>query len=163
MRRRKQTLALAVACLVAGAAVVLLWAGRSLRPEVAIADQDGRVSAEEPVAFEISVCSNSLLPMLTDDGRPHWQIFDASGATVADSSHYVFTLELKRLVWGPRSCRVMLSETWDQREWNQAGAGPEAGKAGGPARGGPVSPGRYRLEASWGDLAARSVELEITP
>jgi hypothetical protein len=127
MRRRKRTIALAVACSVVGAAVVLLWAGRSLRAEVAIADQDRRVTAEEPLAFEISVCSNSLLPMATDDGKPHWRIFDASGVTVADSSHYVFTLELKRLVWAPRSCRVMLSETWDQREWNQAEAEPEAG------------------------------------
>lgn len=112
MRTRKRTVALVVACSVVGTAVVLLWAGRSLRAEVAIADR--RVTAEKPVAFEISVCSNSLLPMVTDDGKPHWQILDASGATIADSSHYVFTLELKRLVWGPRSCRVMLSETWDQ-------------------------------------------------
>jgi|SRR5688572_12406287 len=150
MRTRKRTVALFMACSVVGAAVVLLRAGRSLRAEVAIADQDRKVTADEPVAFEISVCSNSLLPMATDDGKPHWRILDASGVTVADSSHYVFTAELKRLVWGPRSCRVMLSETWDQREWNQAGAEPEADTAGGPTRGDPVPPGRYRLEPSWG-------------
>jgi hypothetical protein len=163
MRVRRRTAALTVACSVVGATVVLLWAGRSLRPEVTIADQDRKVTSGEPVTFEISVCSKSLLPMWTDDGKPHWQILDASGVTVADSSHYVFTLELKKLRWGPRSCRVVLSETWDQRAWNQAGAEPEPGKAGVPARGGRVPPGRYRLEASWGDLAQRSVEFEITP
>ena len=159
---RRRTVALAVAGSVVAAAVVSLWAGRSLRPEVAMADQDRTVTAEEPVAFEISVCSNSVLPMWTDDAKPHWKIVDGSGAIVADSSHYVFTLELKRLGWGPRSCRVMLSETWDQRAWNRAGAEPEPGQAGGPARGERVPPGRYRLVASWGDLAARSVAFEIT-
>lgn len=50
---------------------------------------------------------------------------------VADSSHYLFTLEVKNLTWGPRSCRTGVSETWDERVWNQPTALPDDQALGG--------------------------------
>lgn len=124
------------------------WMG-TLRTELHV-DGD-RVSPGEPIHFTIRVCSSSLLPMRTDDGRPSWEITDEAGEVVADSSHQVFTLELKSLTWSPRQCRDAASVEWDQREWNQrAAAGDEVG--GVPRRGDRVPPGRYELRARWGDL-----------
>jgi hypothetical protein len=138
-------LAVAVFAAVLGAAT---WMG-NLRTELHIAET--RVPPGEPVRFTIRVCSSSLLPMRTDDGKPSWQITDEAGEVVADSSHQVFTLELKTLTWSPRQCRDAASVEWDQREWNQRAAeGDEMG--GVPRRGDRVPPGRYELTARWGDL-----------
>lgn len=99
----------------------------------------------------------------TDDHRrrkPFWQIVDVvSGQVVADSTHYVFTLELKRLTWGPRACRSVVAEAWDQRTWNQPG--DEHEQVGLLARGDTVPNGRYRIEAGWNGLDRRSTEIEL--
>lgn len=136
--------------------------GRSLRAELTL----DRVSYEsgEPVEFTLKVCSNSVLPMTTEDGKPSWQIFDAADEVVADSSHYLFTLELKNLTWGPRSCRTGVGETWDQRVWNQPTAFPDDLEIGGvPVRGDAVEPGEYRLEVQWGWLDPVSTTFDIRP
>lgn len=126
-----------------GIAAVLTYG--SLRVELSVPTTP--VGSAPEVPFSISVCSNSPLPMTTADGKPFWQIVDvASGRVVADSSHYLFTLELKRLTWGPRACRSVLTEAWDRRTWNQPGDEPDE-QGGLPARGDMVAPGRYRIEA----------------
>lgn len=136
--------------------------GRSLRADLTL----DRASYErgEPVAFTLTVCSNSVLPMRSDDGKPSWRILDSAGEVVADSSHYLFTLELKNLTWGPRSCRTGVGETWDQRVWNQPTAFPDDLEIGGaPVRGDAVEPGAYRLEVQWGWLDPVTTTVEIRP
>lgn len=136
--------------------------GRSLRADLTL----DRASYEtgETVEFTLKVCSNSVLPMTTEDGKPSWQIFDAADEVVADSSHYLFTLELKNLTWGPRSCRTGVSETWDQRAWNQPTAFPDDLEIGGvPVRGVAVEPGEYRLEVKWGWLDPVSATFDVRP
>jgi hypothetical protein len=114
----------------------------------------------ETVAFSISVCSDSFLPMRTDDGKPSWRISDEAGDVVADSSHQVFTLELKTLSWAPRQCRRVSSVDWDQREWNQRALEPNE-PVGVPRRGDPVRAGQYELQAAWGDLKSAIATFEI--
>ncbi|CAN5869288.1 hypothetical protein BH23ACT2_BH23ACT2_11750 [soil metagenome] len=134
--------------------------GRSLRADLTLDRQSYEVG--EPIEFTLTVCSNSVLPMTTEDGKPSWQIFDAAGDVVADSSHYIFTLELKNLTWGPRSCRTGVSESWDQRVWNQPTAFPEGQLVDGPpVRGEAVGPGTYRLEVKWGWLDPVTTTFEI--
>jgi hypothetical protein len=150
----------------AGVVVVGLFiagnVGRSLRSELAV--DRATYEAGETVELTLKVCSNSVLPMTTEDGKPSWQIFDAADEVVADSSHYVFTLELKNLTWGPRACRTGVSETWDQRVWNQPTAFPDDQEVGGvPVRGEPVGPGTYRLEVRWGWLDPVTTTVEIRP
>lgn len=145
---------LAVVGAVLGAAA---WMG-SLRTELHV--DATRVPPDEPVRFTIRVCSDSYLPMRTDDGKPSWQITDGAGEVVADSSHQVFTLALKTLSWSPRQCRDALAVEWDQREWNQRAAeGKEV--AGRPRRGPLVPAGTYELIARWGDLDPRRRTFEI--
>lgn len=150
----------------AGAVVVGLFiagnVGRSLRSELAL--DRSTYEVDEPIEFTLTVCSNSVLPMTTEDGKPSWQIVDDADEVVADSSHYVFTLELKTLTWGPRSCRMAVSETWDQRVWNQPTAFPDVQEVGGvPLRGEPVGTGAYRLEVKWGWLDPVTTSFEIRP
>lgn len=114
----------------------------------------------EAVPFALSVCSESLLPMRSEDGKPSWWITDETGDVVADSSHQVFTLELRTLTWSPRQCRPVLSVDWDQREWNQRALQPNE-SAGVPRRGDQLGPGRYELRATWGDLEPASATFEI--
>lgn len=105
----------------------------------------------ETVPFALRVCSESFLPMRSEDGKPSWQITNEMGDVVADSSHQVFRLELKTLTWSPRQCREVLSVEWDQRKWNRRTF--EANEpAGVPRRGEQLGPGRYELRATWGDL-----------
>jgi hypothetical protein len=142
---RVAVVAIAVLVAVLGAAA---WMG-TLRVDLHV--EATRVSPVEPFDFTIRVCSDSYLPMRTDDGRPSWQITDEAGQVVADSSHQVFTLALRTLTWSPRQCRHASSVEWDQREWNQrALEGDEMG--GVPRRGDPVPPGTYELIATWGEL-----------
>jgi hypothetical protein len=157
MGTRTRKIALALVALSVVVAVAGVAVGRSLRIEFKVSEL--AVSSGEPVDFDMSVCSNSWLPMTTDDSKPRWRIVDRSGTTVADSSHYVFTMELKTLQWGPRSCRIVFSETWDQRTWNQPGDAREVD--GILSRGDPVPVGRYRIEGTWGALEERAVEFEI--
>lgn len=150
----------------AGVVVVGLFiagnVGRSLRAELAL--DRATYEVDEAIEFTLTVCSNSVLPMTTEDGKPSWQIVDDADEVVADSSHYVFTLELKNLTWGPRSCRTGVSETWDQRVWNQPTAFPDDQEVGGvPVRGEPVGPGTYRLEVKWGWLNPVTTTFEIRP
>lgn len=136
--------------------------GRSLRADLAL--NRALYESGEPVEFTLTVCSDSVLPMTTEDGKPSWQIFDSAGDVVADSSHYVFTLELKNLTWGPRSCRTGVTETWDQRVWNQPTAFPEGQLVDGPpVRGEAVGAGTYRLEVKWGRLDLVTTRFEIRP
>lgn len=136
--------------------------GRSLRSDLAL--NHAWYEPGESVEFTLTVCSNSLLPMTTDDGKPFWQIFDPDGDVVADSSHYVFTLELKNLHWGSRACRTGLDEIWDQRTWNQPTAFPDDQEVGGvPVRGETVDPGVYELKVKWGWLDPVSTTFEIRP
>lgn len=122
--------------------------GRSLRAELTL---DGATyEMGESIEFALTVCSNSVLPMSTDDGTPSWQILDSEGDVVADSSHYVFTLELKNLTWGPRSCRTGVGETWDQRVWNQPTAVPL--RPGRRWRSGPRRCGRARPLSPRGEV-----------
>lgn len=115
----------------------------------------------ETVTFSLSVCSEGFLPMRTGDGKPSWSITDEVGNVVADSTHQVFTLELRTLTWSPRQCRQVLSVDWDQREWNQRP--PELNEpAGLPRRGDRIRPGRYELQAAWGSLAPVTATLEVT-
>lgn len=148
----------------AGAAsvAVLVFAAaswmESLRTELHL---EGRSYEQgETVPFALSACSESLLPMRSEDGRPSWSITDESGDVVADSSHQVFTLELRTLTWAPRQCREVLSVEWDQREWNQRGLEPKE-LAGVARRGDRVGPGRYVLRATWGELEPASATFEI--
>lgn len=140
------------------AAVAMLASRSSLRVEASV---ESPATADEPTVLEISVCSNSVLPTATDDGRPSWQIRSASsGEVVADNSHAITTAELKRLQWRPRQCRVVTEEVWDGRRWNQAGAAtPEV--VGTPARGERVAPGHYLFVASWGNLEEVVVRFEV--
>lgn len=115
---------------------------------------------DEIVPFALSVCSESLLPMRSDDGKPSWWITDETGDIVADSRHQVFTLELRTLTWSPRQCRQVLSVEWDQREWNQR-AFESNERAGLPRRGDRLGAGRYELRATWGDLEPASVTFEV--
>ena len=132
----------------------------SLRVELSV--RSTRVGSAPEVPFSIWVCSNSLLPMVTGDGRPSWRIVDvAGGRVVADSSHRFFTLELRRLAWGPRGCRSELTEVWDRRTWNQPGDEPDE-QGGLRTRGSMVPPGRYRIEAFWTGLEKRSTEIELS-
>lgn len=83
-----------------------------------------------------------------------------AGDVVADSSHQVFTLELKTLSWSPRQCRQVSPVDWDQREWNQRplGAGEAAGV---PRRGDTVATGRYEIKAGWGNVGSGRAAFEI--
>lgn len=146
--------------LVIATGIALARAYGSLRVELAVPST--RVGSAPEVPFSISVCSNSPLPMRTADGKPFWRIVDvASGRVVADSSHRFYTLELKRLTWGPRGCRSVLTEVWDRRTWNQPGDQPDEPGAV-RTRGDVVPPGRYRIEAGWTGLEKRSTEIELT-
>jgi hypothetical protein len=130
----------------------------SLRTELHL---EGRSFAQgEAVPFALSVCSESVLPMRSEDGKPSWWITDESGDVVADSSHQVFTLELKTLTWAARQCRQVLSVGWDQREWNQRSFEPNE-SAGVPRRADRVDPGRYELRATWEGLEPVSATFEI--
>jgi hypothetical protein len=149
-----------VVALVIATGIALALTYGSLRVELSV--RSTRVGSAPEVPFSISVCSNSPLPMRTADGKPFWQIVDvASGRVVADSSHRFFTLELKRLTWGPRGCRLVLTEAWDRRTWNQPGDEPDE-QVGLRTRGDMVPPGRYRIEAFWTGLEKRSTEIELT-
>lgn len=159
MSTRSTAAVVALAGLVTATGIVAGLSHGSLRVELSVPST--RVGSGAEVPFTISVCSNSPLPMTTVDGRPFWQIVDVvSGQVVADSTHYVFTLELKRLTWGPRACRSVVTEGWDQRTWNQPGDEREQG--GLLARGDTVPNGRYRIEAGWNGLDRRSTEIELT-
>jgi hypothetical protein len=146
--------AAAVAVLIVAAAS---WT-ESLRTELQL--EGASYEQGETVPFELSVCSESLLPMRSEDGKPSWQITDESGDVVADSSHQVFTLELKTLTWSPRQCRQVLSVEWDQREWNRRAVEPNE-PAGVPRRGERLGPGRYELRASWGHLEPVGATFQI--
>lgn len=160
VRRRPYPAVVAVAVLVIATGIALARTYGSLRVELSVPST--RVGSAPEVPFSISVCSNSLLPMATGDGRPSWRIVDvAGGRVVADSSHRLFTLELRRLTWGPRGCRSELTEVWDRRTWNRPGDEP-AEHVGLRTRGDLVPPGRYRIEAFWTGLEKRSVEVELT-
>lgn len=155
-RRRVQ-----VAVGAAGLAVLFLVAASwmdSLRTKLHFEDRPYQPG--DPVPFSLSVCSASLLPMRTEDGKPSWRITNEAGDVVANSSHQVFTLELKTLSWAPRQCRRVLSVEWDQREWNQRALEPDE-PAGVPRRGDIVPAGEYELEAVWGDLGPRRATFEI--
>ena len=161
MSRRSTAAVVALAGVVTATGIAVALTYGSLRVELSVPKT--RVGSAPEVPFSISVCSNSPLPMTTADGKPFWQIVDvASGRVVADSSHYVFTLELKRLTWGPRACRSVLREVWDRRSWNQPGDVRDE-HVGLPARGEMVPPGRYRIEAGWRGLERRSTEIGLTP
>jgi hypothetical protein len=158
--RRPNPAVVALAILVIATGAELARTYGSLRVELSV--RSTRVGSAPAVPFLISVCSNSLLPMATGDGRPSWRIVDvAAGRVVADSSHRFFTLELRRLAWGPRGCRSELTEVWDRRTWNQPGDEP-AEQVGLRTRGDLVRPGRYRIEAFWTGLEKRSMEVELT-
>ncbi len=155
-RRRVQ-----VAAAAAGLAVLLLVAASwmdSLRTELHLEDRAYRPG--ETVTFSLSVCSDNLLPMRTEDGKPSWSIINEAGDVVADSTHQVFTLELRMASWAPRQCRWVLSVDWDQREWNQ-GLRESSELAGVPRRGDRVRAGRYELQAVWGGLNPASATFEI--
>lgn len=93
-----------------------------------------------------------------------WRTLNSEGDVVADSSKYVFTLELKDLTWGPWSCRTGVGEAWDQRVWNQPTAFPDDLEIGGvPVRGDAVGPGQYRLEVTWGWLDPVPTTFDIRP
>jgi hypothetical protein len=155
--RRRARLAVAAVGVFAAVLGTAIWMG-SLRVELHL--DDDRIAAGEPVRFDIAVCSSSPLPMRTDDGKPSWEITDETGEVVADSSHQVFTLELKTLTWSPRQCRTALSVEWDQREWNQRALEP--GEVGGlPRRGDRVPAGTYELTATWGELDPQRRSLHI--
>ncbi|MGI8791588.1 MAG: hypothetical protein ACR2H3_00120 [Acidimicrobiales bacterium] len=139
------------------ALVAASWMG-TLRPELKFAG--GSFERGEMIAFALSVCSKGVLPMSTDDGKPRWRITDGSGEVVADSSHQVFTMELKTLAWSPRQCRQVLSVDWDQREWNQLPILPGE-TLGIPRKGDPVLPGRYDLRVGWGALQDELASFEI--
>lgn len=130
----------------------------TLRPELEFESRSFKRG--QPVHFALDVCSKSVLPMRTDDGKASWRITNEAGDVVADSSHQVFTLELKMLWWWPRQCRQVLSVDWDQREWNQRplGAGETAGV---PRRGAAVAPGRHELNAGWGNVGSKRAAFEI--
>lgn len=130
----------------------------SLRTELHLGDRVYRQG--ETVAFSLSVCSDSFLPMRTEDGKPSWRITNDVGDVVADSSHQVFTLELKTLFWAPRKCRRVSSVDWDQREWNQRTLEPNE-PAGAPRRGDLVRAGQYELQAAWGDLKPITATFQI--
>ena len=138
--------------------VVAGSSGRTLRSELEFEGRSYRPG--ESVHIALSVCSNRVLPMRTDDGKPSWRITDESGVVVADSSHQVFTAVLKTLTWAPRECRRVLSVEWDQREWNQRPL-EEGEILGVPRRGNPVQPGSYELDTGWGDLPHESVTFQI--
>ncbi len=145
----------------AGVAVLVFVAAswmKSLRTELHLEGRSYRQG--ETVPFSLSVCSDSLLPMRSEDGKPSWWITDEAGDVVADSSHQVFTLEGKMLTWLPRQCRQVLSVDWDQREWNQRALEPNE-LAGVPRRSDRVGPGHYELRAAWGDLEHASATFEI--
>lgn len=156
---RRSIAAVVALGVVAATGIVAALSHGSLRIELSVPSR--QVGSGQEVPFAISVCSNSLLPMTTADGKPFWQIIEVtSGEVVADSTHYVFTLELKRLTWGPRACRSAIAEAWDQRTWNQPGDDRDPG--GLLARGDSVPPGRYRIEAGWNGLERRSMEIKLT-
>lgn len=116
------------------------------------------VKDDGAVSFEIHGCSNSFFPISADRRHGTWRIVDvATGDTVADTSHAVYALVLVTETFGPRECVRALTESWDGHYWNQDGR-PDDGT---PVRGDRVRAGRYRLEASWGGLAAKHVEFEI--
>lgn len=114
-RRRAGQVVIGAVALVLVIVLVGSWMG-TLRSELEL--EGTSYEPGEPVHFALSVCSNRVLPTRTDDGKPSWRITDESGNVVADSSHQVFTLELKTLSWAPRECRRVLSVDWDQRKWN---------------------------------------------
>lgn len=119
-RRRGQVVAIgAVALLVLGF-VASSWMD-TLRVELELETRS--FEPGEPVHFALNVCSNSLLPMRTDDGKASWRIINEAGDVVADSSHQVFTLERKTFRGRPgsvdRSCRwigISASGTSDRLE-----------------------------------------------
>ena len=74
-----------------------------------------------------------------------WHVVDESGRTVADNSHQLMTAEMRQQIWWPRGCRSWKDE-WDLHYWNR----PDQPRSyAGPARGDPVPPGTYRIEATW--------------
>lgn len=157
LRRRRGKVAIAAVALFVSVFVAASWMD-TLRVELEFESRS--FERGEPVRFALNVCSNSVLPMRTSDGKPSWRITNESADVVADSSHQVFTLELKTLSWSPRQCRRVLSVIWDQREWNQRSLEPGE-TAGIPRRGDAVATGRYELHAGWGDVGSQRAAFEI--
>jgi hypothetical protein len=157
LRRGRGQVAIGAVALLVSVFVAASWMD-TLRVELEF--ESPSFKPGEPVHFALNVCSNSVLPMRTDDGKASWRITNDAGDVVADSSHQVFTLELKTLAWSPRQCRQVLSVDWDQREWNQRPL--EAGEtAGVPRRGDAVATGRYELNAGWGNVGSERAAFEI--
>lgn len=109
----------------------------------------------QSVQLSAKVCSRSLMPqMMSTFGGPGltvtWRILDVSGQVVADSSHAVYTMEKRQMLFAPRCCRSWRwPEGWDMRYWNQPGGKRESNRFGTPARGTYVPAGEYRVEAEW--------------
>lgn len=109
---------------------------------------------DEVVVIRTRVCRSRPWPVTTGSGggsdlATSFRILDGVGDVVADSTHAVSTLELRRVLWLPGMCRTARHE-WDQRYWNRNDP-PEGDRAalGGPVRGERVPPGDYRAEVQW--------------
>lgn len=116
-------------------------------------DKD-RYGPAETVQIAARVCRTAASPITTSSTGGtgvllSFRLLDArSDAVVADSSHYVLTMELRSVSWLPGQCRTW-AMAWDQHRWNQDPAPQPQRVFGEVVRGPRVSPGVYRVEIQW--------------
>ena len=143
---------------------ILIYGGRALAGEPIrghvegfrqVVETDHRTyAAQEPVEIKVTVCRSRPWPVVTSSGGGtdlliDFQVLDANGAIVADTSHKVITDELRPVPWLPGMCRTSRHE-WDQLHWNREDPfATERVVLGEPVRGEPVPPGGYRVRAVW--------------
>jgi hypothetical protein len=109
---------------------------------------------DDGVVIHTRVCRSRPWPVFTSSGGgtdllTSFAIIDSGGDVVADDTHAVRTMELRRVPWLPGMCRTARHE-WDQRYWNQ-GELPEGDRValGAPIRGERVPPDDYRAQVQW--------------
>lgn len=118
----------------------------------------------ETVRIMTTVCSQAWWWRLTSEGPTNWEVIDSSGNVVADTSHRIYTLELRRQVWAPRQCRT-IEDTWDQRYWNRPRDAEREGDGliGRVVRGDAVPLGSYRVESRWSGAAWDNAPRPLPP
>jgi hypothetical protein len=108
----------------------------------------------ETVRIMTTVCSQSWWWRTTSEGPTNWEVMDGVGNVVADTSHRIYALDLRRQIWAPRQCRT-IEDTWDQHYWNRPGDARQEpdGVVGTAVRGDTVPPGSYHVESRWSSAA----------
>lgn len=135
------------------------------RLETSTQEDPGQAS----IQLTVGICWTGLATVRTSsaggaDVLVAFEVLDAEGDVVADTTHRLHTMELRSVLWLPGQCRTA-KQDWDQHYWNRPGA-DEPDMLGTPARGDLVEPGNYRFRVTWvsahWDDIPRAVETATT-